>query len=107
MKEKIKIICLILITLSFLIGTGFYCWQVYRTQLYYQLERQKEDLAKQENLKIHQECMTRLKNRRDYVKQGLVPLIGLQEGLEFYKNWVKDIKEVGGLEKYKEILFGE
>jgi len=35
MVDKIKTICLILITLSVIIGVGFYAWSVHETQEYY------------------------------------------------------------------------
>jgi len=35
MKEIIKTICLILITLAVLVGIGFYCWSIYQEQSFY------------------------------------------------------------------------
>lgn len=97
MRDLIKIFCLILITLIFFAGVGIYGWQVYETQRYYRAD-------KQENLKIHQECMTRIQNRRNNTKQGLTEYIGIVGEIELYKNCVKDIKEIGSLEWYEEII---
>lgn len=30
MNEKLKTICLILITISIMVGTVFYCWDIYK-----------------------------------------------------------------------------
>ena len=33
MNEKLKTICLILITLSIVIASGFYCWSIYKEHI--------------------------------------------------------------------------
>ena len=35
MKELIKIICFVLITLAILTSAGFYCWETYKKQMFY------------------------------------------------------------------------
>ena len=36
MSQKIKTICLVLITLAILSAVGFYCWSVYEQQVYFE-----------------------------------------------------------------------
>jgi len=51
MKEKIKIICLILITLVILIAVGFYSWNIWQKQKYYKLQNEIERCEKITSMK--------------------------------------------------------
>jgi len=51
MSQKIKTICLVLITLAILSAVGFYCWSVYERQVYF--ERDEMFRKNLECQKIH------------------------------------------------------
>ncbi len=42
MKEKIKIICLVLIALSIFVVTAVYCWETYSREAYFKKEEKEE-----------------------------------------------------------------
>lgn len=42
MNQIIKTICLVLITLSVIVGVGFYCWDIKEEQEYYKAEEARK-----------------------------------------------------------------
>ena len=44
MKERIQIICLILITLSIVISAAFFVWNVWEGQMHFQRQEQEKTL---------------------------------------------------------------
>jgi hypothetical protein len=42
MKEKVKIACLVLITIAILVAVGFYCWSIWEEQEYFKIKRRQE-----------------------------------------------------------------
>ena len=65
MDEKIKTICLILITVAIIVGTVFYCWEIWKEQKYYLQKQECIEKCCSTNKNIIQDSSDRLKTCKE------------------------------------------
>lgn len=84
MNEKLKTICLILITITIVVGTGFYCWETYKKQNFYSQKQKCIEKCYSVNKNIIQDSSDRLEACEELCKYNFISSAILSE-LDYFK----------------------